>query len=62
MAPRLAPWSFLGLGNVRTIERGDISSRHSSASDQQQAQRVLGFLDGYLAAYPSGLLLTLLDE
>src|SRR5215467_7827549 len=32
-----------------------IGSGHSAVSDQQQAQRVLGFPDGYLAAYLIGL-------
>ena len=32
-----------------------IGSGHSSVSDQQQAQRVLGFPDGYFAAYLIGL-------
>jgi len=32
-----------------------IGSGHSAVSDQQQAQRVLGFPDGYLAVYLIGL-------
>ena len=32
-----------------------IGSGHSAVSDQQQAQKVLGFPDGYLAAYLIGL-------
>ena len=32
-----------------------IGSGHSSVADQQQAQRVLGFPDGYLAVYLIGL-------
>ena len=32
-----------------------IGSGHSAVADQQQAQRVLGFPDGYLAAYLIGL-------
>ena len=32
-----------------------IGSGHSAVGDQQQAQRVLGFPDGYLAAYLIGL-------
>jgi nitroreductase len=32
-----------------------IGSGHSAVGDQQQAQRVLGFPDGYLAVYMIGL-------
>jgi len=32
-----------------------IGSGHSAVADQQQAQRVLGFPDGYLAVYLIGL-------
>jgi nitroreductase len=37
------------------LAAADLGSGHSAVIDQEQAQRVLGFPDGYLAVYLIGL-------